>query len=178
MAVVDLYSATLTDLQASPPVVNSVLHNHGRLRIKTDSVTTASGDTDASTFRFFRVRSSDSIKSLQVRSDGIANGTDYDCGLYTINAGSVLTNGVDVYADGFDLGTLVPTVPHVLASASYLELRFGDATTSIMSDINNQVWQDLGLTVDPFLEYDVVLTGNTVGAGGIIQLTMLYTSGD
>ncbi len=176
MGVVDLKSLTLTDLEASPQVVNSVLHNHGRLRIKTDWLTSASGDSDTSTFRFFRVRSSDSIKSLQVRSNGISSGTDYDCGLFTINSGSAVD--ADLYGDGFDLSTIVPVVPHIVAEGSFLELRFGDATDAILSDINNAVYTDLGLSTDPFLEYDVVLTGNTVGAGGIIQLTMLYTSGD
>ena len=132
--------------------------------------------TDASTFRFFRVKSSDSIKSLRCYSDGIANGTDYDCGLYTIGAGAVVD--ADLYADGFTLATLIPAVPHIAATAAYQELRFGDATTSIVSDINNMVWEDLGLSADSGLEYDVVLTGNTVGDGGIISLMMFYTAGD
>ncbi len=178
MGIVDLKSLTLTDLEASPSVPNSVLHNHGRLRVKSDWLESDSGDSDTSTFRFFRVRSSDSIKSLRVYNNGISSGTDYDCGLYTINGGSVLTNGVDLYADGFTLATLIPSVPHITATSAYQELRFGDATTSIMSDINNAVWQDLGLSTDPFLEYDMVLTGNTVGGGGLICLMMFYTSGD
>lgn len=176
MAVVDLKSLTLTDLEAEPQVVNSVLHNHGRLRVKSDFLTSASGDDDLSLYRFFRVRSSDSIKSLQFRSEAIGSASGWDCGLYTIDGGAEVD--LDLYADGFDPSTIVPVVPHIVAEGPYLELRFGDSATSILSDINNAVWQDLGLSTDPFLEYDVVVKAVTAGSGGIISLMMFYTSGD
>lgn len=178
MAVADTHSTTLTNLEADPLVVADIRNQHGRLRIKTETVAIAAADDDTSTYRFFRVKSSDSIKSLQlVTSADVTSGTDFDLGLYTIDSGSAVD--ADLYADGISLATQVPAVPHVVATASYLECRFGDASTAVVGDINNQVWEDLGLTSDPGLQYDVVLTGNTVGsAAANVTLTMLYTAGD
>lgn len=176
MAVVDLASAELTNINADPIVREDIRHTHGRIRIKSAIIESASGDTDASIYRFFRVRSSDSIKSIKCFHDDIANGTDWECGLYTISGGAVVD--ADLYADGFTLATAVPAIPHALADAPYLELRFGDVTTAAINDINNQVWEDLGLTVDSQLEYDLALTAPTVGDGGTIALAMYYTAGD
>jgi hypothetical protein len=177
MAIVNTISTTLTNLQADPIVVGDVRHQHGRLRIKSETLAVAAADDDTSTYRFFRVGSGDSIKSIRCYCDAIAGGSDYDCGLYTIDGGAVVD--ADLYADGVTLVTAVPAVPHVAATAAYLELRFADATTANINDVNNRVFEDLGLATDPHLEYDVVLTANTVGTGaGDITLQMIYTSGD
>jgi len=178
MGVVVTKSTELDNVEASPIIANSVLNIHGRLRIKSAAVTVADADSDTSLFRFFRVRSSDSLKSIQVRtSQAFTNGTDWDCGLYTINTGAVVDS--DLYADGATLATAAPAIPHAVASAPYQELRFADATTAIMSDINNTVWEDLGLSADSQLEYDLCLLANTIGSqGGVLSLTLLYTAGD
>jgi hypothetical protein len=178
MAIVDVSSTELANIEADPPVMNDVRHIHGRLRWKAAFVTVADGDTNASIFRFFRVRSGDSIKSLQVRtSQAFTSGTGWDCGLYTINGGAEVD--ADLYCDGATLAVAAPTVPHVIAVSPCTEMRFGDATTSILSDINNAVFEDLGLSADPQLEYDVIMQGVAIGTqGGILQLTMLYTAGD
>lgn len=178
MGVVNTNTTELDNVEASPPVANQVHNIHGRVRIKTGFVTVADADSDTSTFRFFRVRSSDSIKSIEVRtSQAFTSGTDWDCGLYTINAGAVVDS--DLYCDGATLAVAAPTVPHVIAVSPWTDMRFGDATTAILSDINNMVWEDLGLSADPQLEYDLVLLANTIGSqGGILQMTVLYTAGD
>lgn len=177
MAVVDLLSAELTNLDADPAVMNDAINWHGRLRMKSGIVEMASGDTDASVYRFVRVRSTDSIKSIKLYHDSITGASDIDCGLYTIGSGAVVD--ADLYADGFTIAVLLPAIPHVLAETPYLELRFGDATTAAINDINNTVWEDLGLSTDPGLEYDLCLTGNTVGStGGTMAMMVLYTAGD
>ncbi len=178
MAVVNTNSTELDNVEATPIVPNSIRNIGGRVRVKTASVTVANGDTNASTFRFFRVRSSDSIKSIKVRSSAdFSSGTDWDVGLYTINGGAVVDS--DLYCDGATLATAAPAVPHAVAVSQYQEMRFADATTAIMSDINNQVFEDLGLTADPGLEYDLVFLANTIGTvGGILAVEMWYTAGD
>lgn len=177
MAVVNTISPELTNLLATPIVVNDIHDNGGRVRIKSATVAVAAGDDDNSTFRFFRVRSGHKIISLQLKCDAIAGGTVYDLGLYTIDGGALVD--VDLYADGITVATATPAVPHVNATAPHLELRFADAVTANINDINNKVWEDLGLTEDPGLEYDMVLTALTVGTGaGDLALTMLYTAGD
>ncbi len=176
MAVVDLNSAELTNANADPRVLNDAINWGGRLRIKSATIESASGDTDASIYRFFRVRSTDSIKSIQCMHDDIANGSDYDCGLWTINGGAAVDS--DLYCNGVTLAVAVPTIPHLLATSAYNELRFADVTTAAINDVNNRVWEDLGLSADSGLEYDLGLIGNTVGDGGTINLMMIYTAGD
>jgi hypothetical protein len=178
MAVVDVHSTELQNTEASPIIANDIRNIHGRLRIKSAQVTVANADTNLSTYRMFRVRSGDSIKSLQLRNNANFTGaTGWDCGLYTINGGAEVD--LDLYGDAQILAVAVPAVPHLLADSPYLECRFGDATTSVLTDINNRVFEDLGLTTDPQIEYDVVMTGSVIGTvGGVISLTMLYTAGD
>ncbi len=178
MAVVDLLSAELTNIDADPTVAQDAINWHGRLRIKSAIVEMASGDTDASIYRFVRVKSTDSLKSIKLFHDSITGANDIDCGLYTVGSGGAAVDA-DLYADGFTIAVLLPAVPHVLAETSYLELRFGVATTAAINDINNRVWEDLGATSDTGLSYDLCLTGNTVGStGGTMAMLVEYTAGD
>jgi len=178
MAVVDTLSTELTNLDADPRVLAEPQHWHGRLRVKTATLAVAAADDDASIYRFVRVKSSDSLKSIQIMCDTITGATDYDCGLYTITSGGAAVDA-DLYGDGLNFEVETPAVPHVLATAPYIEARFGDATTSNINDINNRIWEDLGLASNPGLEYDLCLTANTVGSGaGDLNMTLIYTSGD
>jgi hypothetical protein len=178
MAVVDTLSTELTNLDADPRVLAEPQHWHGRVRIKSATAAVAAADDDGSLYRFVRVKSSDSLKSIQIYCDAVTGATDYDCGLYTIGSGGAEVDA-DLYADGLNFETAAPAVPHVVATAPYIEARFGDASTALPQDVNNRVWEDLGLAADPGLEYDLVLTANTVGSGaGDITMIVYYTAGD
>lgn len=176
MAVVNTLSAILTGSQATPYTVNS-RDVHSRLHTVSAFVAVAAADDDNSTYRMHRVHSSWTIKSIQVFCTAITGGTDYDVGLYTINGGAVVD--ADLYADGISLATAAPAVPPTAAANGPIEVRFGDAATAVLTDINNQVWEDLGLASDPALWYDLVLTANTVGtAAGTIAVVTTYNAGD
>lgn len=178
MAVVDTNSTTITNLEASPPVMTAAITNHGVVRRVSETVAIAAADDDTSTYRFFRVHSSWSILSLKIVNEAITGGTDYDLGLYsTAGAGGAVVDA-DLYADGITLATAAPPVPPTAAAPDGIECRFGDATTAVPGDVNNRVWQDLGLAADPGLWYDMVLTSVTVGsAAGNVSLICLYTDG-
>jgi hypothetical protein len=178
MAVVNVSSTTVTNLNASPSVLGDIRNSHGRLHVKTETVDMAAADDNGSTYRLFRVKSSDSIKSIMIFTPGIAGTTDIDVGLYTINGGAVVD--ADLYCDDVDLTTAAPPAPSPTAAApDGIECRFGDEVTSLPSFINNKVWQDLGLTADPNLSYDVVLTANAAAsAAGTVAVRMIYTAGD
>ena len=178
MAVVNTKSTIITNLDASPPEMADARHAGSRNRVKSASVAVAAGDDDGSTYRFVRVRSSDSLKSIKCINTAITGGNDYDCGLYrTAEDGGAVVDA-DLYADGFALALAAPAVPPTADGGSPIELRFGDASTAVPGDVNNRVWEDLGLTEDPGLDYDLVLTANTVGTGaGTIALVVEYTDG-
>lgn len=174
MATEAIKSTTVTNADAVPQVFNASQDSGQTLKIKTETVAVTSGVTAGSTYRFFRVNSSDSIKSLQVVCTAIATLAG-DIGLYTINGGAVVD--ADLYADGISLATAAPAVAPTADGGSPIECRFGDASTAVPGDINNQVWQDLGLASDPGLQYDVAFTSTaTAGTAGTITLIMQYTS--
>jgi len=173
-------STQIQNAEASPRVMNDPHHSHGRLRIKSETVAVAAADDDTSVYRFFRVKSTDSIKSLKLYQDGITGATDYDLGLHQTTENGAAVLDADLYADGLNLEVACPAVPHVLATAPYLECRFGAASTANITDINNRVYDDAGLTqATAASEYDVTITANTVGsAAGDMTLVMEYTAGD
>jgi hypothetical protein len=175
MAVVNVLSNELTDINSTPAEFASSQHMGQTLKQKSAYATMAAADDNGSTYRYFRVRSSDSIKAIYIYTPGIAGTTDIDIGLYTISNGAAVD--ADLYGDGLDLTAACPAVPHVVATAICQTARFGDATTAVVTDINNRVWEDLGLTSDPGLEYDLVLTANAAAsAAGSVAIQVLYTS--
>ena len=141
---------------------------HGRLRNKSGVVTVADGDSNGSVFRFFRMRSTDRIQSIEVtNSQSFSSGTDWDTGLYTINGGAAVD--ADRYADG-----------HTLHTPGTFQYRFGPlGVAAVTATTNTMIWEDLGATSDTGLEYDFAMTGNTIGTqGGTLWVRVQYTSGD
>ncbi len=190
MGTEHIKSTQVTNLDASPPVKTSPAESGSRLRVKTASVTVVGDAAATSTYRFFRVRSSDRIVSLRLYNTAMANLTAVDFGLYHINGGAVVTTasggGFDLYGDGVNLVTIVPAVPPVSATAGDgREMRFADATTAPLTSINNMVWEDINvggsdvLTADPGLQYDVTATIQAVGGTvvtGTMALRMEYSA--
>jgi hypothetical protein len=182
MAIANTLSQLITDLDASPQVRQEVFHMGGRERLVAGTVVIAAADDDGSVYRFVRVHSSWSLKSIRCINTAVLAGTDYDCGLYQTAAAGGAVIDADCYADGFSLATAAPAVPPTADGGSGIELRFGDAATSSPNLVNNRVWNDAGTaayTADPGLYFDLCLTGNTVGtAAGTVTLIVEYTAGD
>jgi len=166
MAVVNTKSLAISNRDAQPKILNPGYLDGQGLRTKRGTVEKAGADSDASVFRFFPIRSSDVIHELTLFNDALAGATDCDVGLYLpAKAGGTVVDK-DILADGISL-----------ASASTL----GTAITFQITDIAKigfRVWELLGLTADPFLEYDVCLTTNTAGAAaGTISLRASVVNG-
>ena len=163
MAVVNTLSTLVTNADASPRVMNPVIEDGGRERSIFGAVVVAAGDDDTSTFRVCRVKSHWRIKSILKRNDAITGGTDYDVGLYDTaeNGGAVVD--VNAYADAISLAAADTAGTDVAFDARAIE------------NGGNTVWEDLGLTSDPGLEYDLVFTGVTVGtAAGDITADVTF----
>ena len=141
---------------------------HGRLRNKSGVVTVANGDSNGSVYRFFRMRSTDRIQSIQVtNSTDFTAGTGWDVGLYTINGGAAVD--ADLYVDG-----------RTLATQGRFDYRNGPlGVPAIAATTNTMIWEDLGETSDTRLEYDFCMTGVVIGTvGGTLWCQVQYTSGD
>lgn len=139
MAVVIKYAASYKD----PAALNTpnVSFMEGKPRgINTKAVAIANGDSANSKIYFGKMPSSaiPDLKSL-LYHDGLTSLNDFDIGVEL--EGAVVS--VALFADGLDLTTA--GTKSVFANVS-------------RANAGKRVWELLGLTVDPNVEYDVVAT--------------------
>jgi hypothetical protein len=145
MAVVNVKSAVITNLDAVPAVKPAVEDMRGRLKVIPFTVEIANGDSIASTYRVARVHSDHRILSIRKFSDAVT-GAIADVGLYRTNA----DGGAVVLATAY--GSAVSLVAADVIGA---ELAFEQRD---IVNIMKYVWGDAGLTADPNLDYDVTFT--------------------
>ena len=168
MAVVNILSANITNLNASPIRLIDPRTAGGVLRSDLDIAPVTSGDSIGSTYRPVRIPSSVFVKQVIVLTTAI-----------TTCAGDV-----GVYKNAADGGAVVSAAffgsAVSLASAT-------DATAGL--DVTNEsgtytqakriqpLWQALGLTADPGLLYDIVVTLTAAaGSAGTLGLYVIYQS--
>lgn len=166
MATVNTKSNIVTNLDATPRVLNTLNVMGGVVREQVGTVEVAAGDDNGSVYRMGRVHSSWRMSELTAFCDAIQSGNDYDLGLYrTAEDGGAVVN-VNAYADAQTF---------VNASLTGLQLLFEGSSDKGVEKIEQLVWQDAGLSADPGLWYDLCLTGVAVGSGaGTISLRTRY----
>lgn len=166
MAVVNTKSLAISNRDAQPKILNPGYLDGQGLRTKRGTVEKAAGDSDASVYRFFPIRSSDVLNSLELYNDALAGATSYTVGLYLpAKAGGTAVSAA-LFATGLSLAA---------ANTAGLALTFSAVD---IAKVGFRIWELLGLTADPFLEYDVCLTLTTAGgAAGTISLRASVVSG-
>lgn len=168
MAVVNTLSTVITGADSQPRVLTNAHLSRGQVFEAVGTVEVAAADSDTSTFRFARLRSSDRVSSIHVWSDAITAGTSFDIGLYRIAADGGAVVDADLFASAVDLSSAVAGT----------DVTF-EATATNISQIEKRLWELLGLSSDPGYDYDVVLTANTVGsAAGTISLRVRFCAGN
>lgn len=154
MAVVLVSSTPVANADAKPVVKNSAKVAEGAVLSSVGGVALANGDSIASIYRLVRVRSACRMNSLFLVCDAITSGAA-DIGLYrkTIDGGAV------VDADFFTPAQSIATASQGIQVAHGNVLKAGF--------IGLRLWEALGLTSDPGIEYDVclTLTAATTAAG-------------
>ena len=163
MAVVNTKSAIITNLDASPVVLNDVTVQGGRVRSQCGTVEVAAADDDTSVYHFARVPSNARITSIKRYNDAITGMTVCDIGLYRTAADGGAVVSANAYANDVDINAgTVAGVEHAF-------------TTRGVEKIAQRVWQDAGLSADSKVEYDLCLTAATVGSGaGTISFEVQY----
>lgn len=159
MAVEDKY--VNTDRAADKPGIPAkVAYAPMLCSVETEEI--AAADDDGSVYRFFTVPMNLIPVQIDLLHDTIASGTDFDLGLYRSQLGAVIDK--DVFADGLDLSS----------GSSKDGLTTVDAT-----DRTKRIFEHAGdTTLTRLSEYDIALTGNTVGSGaGTVTLIMLWAQG-
>jgi hypothetical protein len=136
---------------------------------KTETLETATADSVAQQYRFFRMNAQDRITDISFQNDATAGFTSVEMGLYNINGGAVVSIACYVAAvdwkDGLDAG-----------STASLNYRF---SVPNIVDAKDKVWEDAGVSADPGnVQYDLVLTnGGDVSEAKTLTVTVQYVSG-
>lgn len=165
MAVANTKSTHITNADATPMTVSGAHLTRGVLLEAVATVEVAAADDNNSVYRMVRLRSSDRISQVTIWNDAMTGATDWDLGIYrtTADGGAAVT--VDCYAQAVDIN----------AGLSGTELLF---EVNNIDKVEKRVWEILGLSEDPNLEYDLCLTGVAAGSGaGTITLRVRYVSG-
>lgn len=157
MATANTKSTSITNNDASPPVMNSPRIDGGVLREKVGTVEIAAADDANSVYRMVRVHSSWRISEILRFNDAITSGTDYDVGVYDTaeNGGAVIN--VNVFADAISLASAATTSP-----VRDMYETGGDIG---VEDIEQPLWEMAGLASDPGKYMDLCYTGVTPGSG-------------
>jgi len=167
MAVVNTKSSAITNADATPRVPNNAFVAGTRLHEAVGTAEGASGDSIGSTYRLIRIKSGARVSALKLYCDAISTSGAADIGVYRTAA----DGGAAVSASLF--GSAV-----VLTSALANSDVTYEATATNISKIEQRLWELLGLSADPFLEYDIVATLTAAAGGaGTICLKVQYADG-
>jgi len=168
LAVALTKSTMITNMDAAPVVEHPAYAHHGRLREMVESFGSTNGDDIASIYRVLRVWSGWRISDLIIDSPDMGTTGIADVGLYKTAA----DGGAVVDADFF---------------ASALSLSGGALANSIITresavitptNMDTRIWEQLGLTEDPKIWYDIALTLTAASdATAVGALRLRYTDG-
>ena len=165
MAVVNTKATVVTNGDASSNTLTKLGIAGGRLKRVVGTVETANGDDIASTYRICRVHSSWYIDTVKLYSDDIGTTTFADFGIYKTAA----DGGAVVDADFF--GSAVSLKDGAISGT---EIQHESAVYGV-EDIEQPLWQALGLTADPGIWYDITATLTAAAdAAGTISLRVTY----
>ena len=166
MAVVNTKSIPITNADAKPRLPNVAVTDGGIVQENVGTIEAVSGDSINSTYRMLRISSSTRVTELLLYCDAITN-CSADIGLYrTADDGGAVVDA-DFFASEQQLGMASVVGLNVLYEAV--------AGPADVANIEKRIWQMLGLSADPGIQYDVVLTLTTAAAAtGTVSLKCRY----
>lgn len=157
MAVVNTKSTSITNLDAGD--LNPDYKSRGVLREAVDTLEVVSGDSIGSTYRMFRVWSGWRVSDIILDCDAITT-CAADIGIYK----NARDGGAVVDADFF-------ASAQSLATALNSQNVTNESGVVDIANKGKRLWEQLGLTADPGLWYDVVVT-LTAAAGSAGTVTL------
>ena len=154
MAVVNAKSLAVANADASVQTLSPSYLSEAKAVRMIGTIAKAASDNDGSTYRIARLHSSWRVSSIWLYNDAFTAAAAWGLGLYSTAANGGAGVSSQCYFTGW-----APTAASLVGS----EFAFGAGARS-PSKIGQQVWADAGLTADPNLFYDLVLTAATAGA--------------
>jgi hypothetical protein len=165
MGVVTTKSSEITNRDATPRVLNPGRVSGGRVHHARAAAAIANGDSSTSKYIFFQVPSNAVPLSCRVSAPDIGTTTVGHFGLYKTTA----DGGAVVDADFFKASVSLKD-----GAIAKSEIVNGNVVT--LANANKPIWDHLGLTADPGIFYDVVLTLTAdADAAGSVQVELDYT---
>lgn len=166
MAVEAIKSAQITNQTASPKVPNTSFNAEGGPVHSVAHVLMNATASIGSTYRLGRVRSGDRVDTLQyaqtVGTGGVGRNNDF--GIYDIEGGAVVSAAL-----------LAKNVTFAAAVASYQELIPGSASAVLtVLNVEQRIWELLGLASDPDKEYDLTITCNEANTTLAIDIAVQW----
>lgn len=160
MATVSVSSTQISNRAASPKVKSNSRICQGPLVGTMGVCATSAADDIGSKYTFFSLPSNARLFQLLLSTNGLGTTGAANIGLYqtTDNGGAVVD--ADLFATAVALTAAL--------SNSDITTEAAGAGASIgVDDLEKPIWEILGLTADPKIDYDVVatLTTATVSAG-------------
>lgn len=168
MAVVTVKSARISGRDSTPPVRGGLTLGPRRLYDDVATVEVTNGDSIASKFVLATVPSHASMRELLVYCDAITSAAA-DFGVYrtTQDGGAVVD--ADAFGSAVSLATAITTGTNILHESGVLDI----------SEIEQPLWQILGLTADPGVDYDIVATLTAAAtASGTLTVAVKYALGN
>lgn len=158
-AVVNTKSSTITNLDAAQVVRAKAFANGAPLKEYIETNEVANGDSAASVYRFFRVPSWMRVSEILVDTDDIGTTTTADLGLYRTAADGGAVVDADFFASALVWNAGALANQSVVHESAVIDL----------PNYGKRLWEQLGLTADPQIYYDVcaTLVGAADGAGTV-----------
>lgn len=157
-------STSITNLDATTAIRGNSWVHGGGAKHYAGTVETVLADGTGSTYRFFRVGSWMRCINLSLFNDALSVGT-VNVGLWK----PAVEGGAVVDADFF------ASAVSVVAAANGTNITYESANAATNMGIDQaekRIWEVLGLTADPNVEYDVVIQpATTLDLAGTLTLT-------
>lgn len=162
LAVTEAIKSTpITNADASPVVLNKAQIDGARLRHKRGVATVTTTKDIGSTYRMFRVKSSEMLLQLLLDNATCGAGCTGDIGLYRTAADGGAVVSAALFASAVDLNTANRALDVTRESG-----------TITVANMEKRLWELLALTADPQIEYDVVITLTAASAAtGAVALS-------
>lgn len=167
----EVESTVITNADATPVTINKAQLARGRVFHARGKCTLATAAAEAtSQLKFFRIKSNDLVSSLILDAESFGTGCTMDIGLYRTEADGGAVVDIDFFASAVDMAT---------AQRGTDVTREANANNAVIANMEKCVWEALGLSVDPQVDYDVVGTlavaatvaGTAVLVGSIVGRT-------